>query len=85
MRREQWDAIRDLTWFRGLQAEVTEHVDELHKVIDGIRAVFPRCHWPNCSNIGVKWIARHVLYCDEHGSPFLQDAPWAEFVRKEGL
>lgn len=48
------------------------------------RDAIPKCHWgSSCGRIGTKWIARHILYCDEHGSPWMQDAPWAELARKE--
>lgn len=51
-------------------------------------SVLPRCHFATpsgqCPKIGVKWVARTCLYCDQHGSPWLQDSPWAELVRTAG-
>lgn len=51
---------------------------------DGLLATLPRCHWGACEKLGTRWVARHVLYCDTHGSSYLQDAPWAPLVRKLG-
>ena len=47
------------------------------------RDCLPKCHHGDCPNIGTKWVARHILYCDTHGSQFLRDAPWAELARSE--
>lgn len=52
---------------------------------DEVVALLPHCHRLPCPRVGVKWVARTVLCCDDHGSPWLLDAPWAEFARKEGL
>lgn len=50
------------------------------------RDCLPKCHAGGpCKKIGVKWVARHILYCDDHGGAWLQDAPWAELARAEGL
>lgn len=49
------------------------------------RDVIPRCSRGGCNRIGTKWIARTTANCDEHGSAYLQDTPWAELARKEGL
>ncbi len=50
------------------------------------RDCLPRCHaGGDCKKIGTKWVMRHILYCDDHGGAWLQDAPWAELARKEGL
>jgi hypothetical protein len=49
------------------------------------RDVIPRCSWGGCNRLSTKWIARTVANCDEHGSQYLQDTPWAELARSEGL
>ncbi len=50
-----------------------------------VRAILPRCSWQGCARIGTKWISRACCNCDAHSSEYLQDTPWAAFVRKEGL
>jgi hypothetical protein len=51
------------------------------------RDAIPKCAWGGgCQKIGTRWVSRHTLYCDEHGAQWgLQDAPWAELTRKEGM
>jgi hypothetical protein len=51
--------------------------------IDRWQSALPRCHWAGCPHIGVKWVGRTTLYCDDHGSQYLLDAPWADLVRSE--
>lgn len=52
---------------------------------DEVIALLPRCHRLPCPRVGVKWVGYSTAYCDEHGSPYLLDTPWAEFARKEGI
>ena len=71
------DPVPDAAEHPFLVPRLTEAEAELERWL----AVIPKCSW-GCGKLGTKWISRHVVNCDEHGSEFLQDVPWAALARE---